>query len=823
MKLLRLTALLVMTAIAGFAMSCDGNASEIKNEEETVKPGDPIATVDGKVRFYIDVDDSAPRLAAGISRKDVLSSASSVYVNDEKYPLQTDDTGNIYAEVSENASGTYTAALTMDKGTGWFGASPDEEIRIPSAQFPDGQSASSVSFANYPMYGSYVEASGNVLYMSDLTGVLNISLKGSARIASVKLSCEGSQMSGVFRKTGGSLAPVGTSADHVVLNCVNAGRFMPADNVFSLFVAPGAYRNAEIVICDSEHRVMRTGIDLNIGSGMVVTKELEWAPDGGVLWYEGFDLCAWGGNIMGGAAASGLSPAGGETGIDSGRELSGTEYALAQVAYNVAGSGYVQPDAWNSVSGKTVGTARQMSDKYVKNRNFSDWRYIYRTREFPGMLAVAYDVVTRGIVATPSFSNIKGIRKIRISVKFCALAGFNDDLLASVNSGGVIASASLDGAPLAFKSLSYAGVSGGALIANGSVTVPATMSNPQKWQTLELVVDRASDATYLQLCGNTTSAGNHGFMIDEIKVEDLGEDVKKGTLRVLYWNIQNGMWSDQADGYADFIAWVKRYDPDICVWCEAASIYKDNSKTTASDAERRLPAGWSEVAAKYGHKYVATGGWRDNYPQEITSRYPIETLLKITDTDVSGKPVAHGAAVQQVDVNGRKINVVTLHTWPQAYGYGVATADREASAARNEGDLYREFEVKYVLSHTVNAAEFGDCRDWLMMGDFNARSYYDDWYYKHGESSSKYLCQNAVRDHSDMVDIISAAYPGYFMSTTAGNSRIDYMFASPSMYSRVKNAMVVVDSYASPVLDADFGTGFYNPSDHRPILVDFEF
>ena len=29
-------------------------------------------------------------------------------------------------------------------------------------------------------------------------------------------------------------------------------------------------------------------------------------------------------------------------------------------------------------------------------------------------------------------------------------------------------------------------------------------------------------------------------------------------MRLLYWNIQNGMWSDQSNGYDNFVAWVKR-------------------------------------------------------------------------------------------------------------------------------------------------------------------------------------------------------------------------------------------------------------------------
>ena len=44
-------------------------------------------------------------------------------------------------------------------------------------------------------------------------------------------------------------------------------------------------------------------------------------------------------------------------------------------------------------------------------------------------------------------------------------------------------------------------------------------------------------------------------------------------LKILYWNIQNGMWSDQGNNYDNFVDFVKSEDPDICVWCEAESRY----------------------------------------------------------------------------------------------------------------------------------------------------------------------------------------------------------------------------------------------------------
>ena len=292
-------------------------------------------------------------------------------------------------------------------------------------------------------------------------------------------------------------------------------------------------------------------------------------------------------------------------------------------------------------------------------------------------------------------------------------------------------------------------------------------------------------------------------------------------LRLLYWNIQNGMWSDQANNYNNFVAWVKKYDPDICVWCESATIYKDNTNSAQASSARFLPDGWSALAARYGHAYAAVGGWRDNYPQTVTSKYPIETLLKITDSDQAGKPVSHGAAIQQVTVKGRTINLVTLHTWPQAYAYGVGSADQAASAANKEGDKYREFEIKYICAQTVNNPAYASRQDWLMMGDFNSRSRVDNWYYGYPENDTRLLVHNHILDHTDLKDIIAERYPGSFISSTYGNARIDYMYASPSMYARVVNALTVMDKWTTAT-QSPYVSNFYDPSDHRPILVDFE-
>ena len=145
-----------------------------------------------------------------------------------------------------------------------------------------------------------------------------------------------------------------------------------------------------------------------------------------------------------------------------------------------------------------------------------------------------------------------------------------------------------------------------------------------------------------------------------------GGSKRDASLRLLYWNIQNGMWSDQPNNYDNFVEWVKKYDPDVCVWCEAQTIYEDGTSKARKADDRYLTENWGELAARYGHKYWTKSGHRDNYPQVITSKYPIEKILDIVGEEPDSV-VTHGACRAAIKVGGKRVNIVTLHTWPQAY------------------------------------------------------------------------------------------------------------------------------------------------------------
>ncbi len=184
----------------------------------------------------------------------------------------------------------------------------------------------------------------------------------------------------------------------------------------------------------------------------------------------------------------------------------------------------------------------------------------------------------------------------------------------------------------------------------------------------------------------------------------LGSCAAPRNVRVLYWNIQNGMWADQGNDYDNFVAYVKETAPDICIWCEAKTHYRTASGKSFPDERDSLylPAHWDELAARYGHRYVFVGGERDFFPQVITSKFPIVPVARLTGDD--SVTVSHGAGWAQVYIGKEKLNIVTVHTWPHKYGFNVPKnppALRQESSARNEGDMARQREMQWIVEHTV--------------------------------------------------------------------------------------------------------------------------
>lgn len=293
---------------------------------------------------------------------------------------------------------------------------------------------------------------------------------------------------------------------------------------------------------------------------------------------------------------------------------------------------------------------------------------------------------------------------------------------------------------------------------------------------------------------------------------------RKDIVRLLYWNIQYGMWADQANGYDNFVNWIKEVDPDICVFCEASSKYDTGTYDTTPAGQLYLPEHWGELASRYGHGYTAIGGHHDRCPQEVTSKYPIETLMKITVTEDAAKPIAHGAGLHKVSVKGHDINILTAHLWPKSYAKGVAEEDQKEDAAAHGGDYYRQYEMQWLVKNTVNNKQYAS-DDWIVLGDMNSYSRRDNFHYGLPEDDTQFLAQDAILEGTNLTDLISSWYEGVFVPTHLKNIRIDYVYLSEALYGSVRDAEVLGACWAP--LRASGVSPLYEPSDHKPIIVDF--
>ena len=307
-----------------------------------------------------------------------------------------------------------------------------------------------------------------------------------------------------------------------------------------------------------------------------------------------------------------------------------------------------------------------------------------------------------------------------------------------------------------------------------------------------------------------------------------GQATGRDNYRLLYWNIQNGMWDGQGDNYARFLGWVKDKNPDICVWCEAQPIYKTDSSEKLDDIESwrtdaPLIAFWKGLAKKYGHKYVFLSGHRDNYPQIITSRFPIDSVARIVGSKADTL-VAHGAGWARIKLGKDTVNLVSVHTWPHKHGHGVAKKDREKSAKAHGGDIFRVTEMEYICKHTILGADPEGKGLWMMMGDFNSITSRENWVYHKDKDNPAFLVHNYINENTPYIDVIAEREPNNFHSSTPGRRRIDYIYATPPMFGKIKAANVIFDDYTrqqKAMKDGERISIFHRPSDHLPIIVDF--
>lgn len=793
---------------------------------QTQKPevGDSLEIKDGMARFLLQ---DSPLVEAAGGRTDWTK--VTVTVNGKEYIPAVQEDGKVYVDVEDSEAAVYEAVLVTEETTKYHGDTPLEDVVHP---FAYAYHTLGNTLTVLPKYASYDEEKGNLLSFSSGLSMIGLTVQGMTSISSIKVTDpQGTILGGT-----GSYDPQTRSfkmekgLPFMVLNCTNRGAFVSSSgNVFMIPVRSGQYsKGLEVTICSADHLMCRTSIpSFTVDKDKVHSCMVTWKPDKNLLFYEGFDNMVWGGDVVAGEDSFGMNPVAGDMTIKSGRTLRGYETPLYPVSYEMAGAGYIQESNLSVTEGKDVSGSRYLSDSYIKSRNIGGYLRLYRCQEYQGYISVGDTY--NGIVEPVFAGEISDAhRDIVISFDICAASDFDDDLSFKATNGGNIISCMVDGTelPETVFSRKFSKTGSTATLDRSAVTLPASDG---RWHNVELTVRNMNDKSTFTLttAASHSKPGAYRFYLDNYQVRTLKDHADRdgSTLRVMCWNIQNGMWADQDNNYNNFVAWVKKYNPDVCVWCEGETIF-NTSGDKVYGTNRILPNAWASVAQRYGHNYWSKSEDRDNYPQIITSKYPINTLAKIGQIGTTDAYVEHGSGLFEVEFNGHSVYFVSFHAFAHAYDpkYTSSGTDAQnASAALYEGDYHREKEIRYVYEQTIE--KYPSQSNWLMMGDFNSISSLDAEHHT-GINDTNWLLHDHILGKDYLKDIIAErnAPEDFFSSINGDSRRIDFIYASPAMYDRIESTAIIIDSWT--VLSQDKSVSdkgyFCRPSDHRPILVDFK-
>ena len=765
---------------------------EEQNAGDGTEVSDQSPAPEGMRRLYLRINGHASM--DDVSFVDMAS--KTLEVNGKRYePIYDKTLESWYVDVDESSFQSYTGVLTQQDSDLWYNESPIFDTRLPSVQF----NHKFDDFQSIPLIGDYDSSKGDYIDFISPYSILEFQISGIDEITSIQLRSPNQIVGNAsWNRSSHNYSFTGTS-DCVLLNCTKTAD----SDKFRFIVMAAKLSDITMRVCSKEHKSAEIVVgNIELEAGEIYTRKFHLVPASDQLWFEGFDLCVWGGDVAGDKA--GIAPSSISQGTEGDIALTGYEYALASVASDVPGSGFIQKSFYQGQN--TVLQSHGMSDSYIESRCFDDCRYMLRCREYNGYISVGTGDRNRGWFALYPLERcgVNTVRNIDVRFKICMDSACNDDILFLINgSEDAITQWYIDGAEAPLSAVSHYGTA-------DTLKLSADILGKGQWRNIRVLADNCTDMTALHWLGASSEDGHHGFYLDEISISEQPEAWKKSDdkLRILCWNIQNGMWADQPD-YDNFVSFVRKYQPDICVWCEAKTNHQTGSGSSLNSTPY-LPDNWASLAARYGHSYVSVSRrGTENFPQVVTSRYPIEKLLQIGDVS-GGDPVLHGAGLFCVRTALGDVHVLTIHLRPNPSG-GTSV----------EGDNLRLYEITTILDATVNSNAYGHIPDWIVLGDFNAISRKDMRFHGAQDNGTRYQVHDYITDNTALIDVMGTRYPDCFMYSTASSRRIDYVYMDEASYNRITDACVLTERWTDP--EPTSISNFYTPSDHRPILIDMQY
>ena len=602
-------------------------------------------------------------------------------------------------------------------------------------------------------------------------------------------------------------------------------------------LCPGTYDELQLTFTTSKHQVIRrTLTNVTLTAGQTTSVDIgKLVPETDILFWESFDANVWGGNLVEGDPA--YAPTADAPATFATAALAGNEQASVSVPYNQPGTGYFQTNKTSEIGSQTVAQCHLTSDAYLKSRNFWDYTSLYRGQEMQGCLGLSVSDDYYFKFQPAPFTNITGFCNADLEFDLRAGATFDQDLSVQILNGGWLVSAEADGVALPVNNDNHS------YLGNyDEYILSKTALKAGEWVHVTLHLSHLSDASAFCLTRPETTASSQkkfGCLLDNVcltRTQDLTAKANN-TLRVLYWNIQYGMWTEQGSNYNNFVNWIKKMNPDVCVFCEGKTVYSNEATGDYPwSTNPYLPDNWSSLASRYNHSYVSV--WEG---QVVTAKSTITRRASIPGWKSSGGPVNAGADLVRISAGGKNWYFIPTHLWAQSYAKAVrdgSDAERAASAELHEGNLDRRDEMQTILNQLYVPYK-NEATYLYILGDLNAQSRDDIWFYsgvKHWgwveQDPGRFLVYDVLSAASPtLYDVVYKKFNGtnlgkkqgrFFFSSNCNNIRKDMVWANSGGYNKVVDAYHPMDSYVNPLSNpnppqADLE---WSPSDHRPIIFD---
>ena len=263
-------------------------------------------------------------------------------------------------------------------------------------------------------------------------------------------------------------------------------------------------------------------------------------------------------------------------------------------------------------------------------------------------------------------------------------------------------------------------------------------------------------------------------------------------LKIISYNVYNGMKLDESEGKQQYIDWAKAQDADIIAWQEMNFFTREKLEKFAAD---------------YGHKYaVLLKESPDDpafFPVAITSKYPIVNVNKVVDN------LWHGALFADVG----NYHFVITHMNP----FWTAKRIDEINLIIDSIKYSRDPNGKWIIAGDLNSFSPADKADYdksTLLEDIKEKQKKRPILENLVNGQLSYTVQQNLLDagYIDALklkhkEFISTAPTKVFYDQASVPLRYDYIYVSPPLKNNVIDVKVLKDDFTD------------NYSDHYPVQL----